>query len=96
MNNALKWRRTAFERLGGNIDVTEDDWYYREAEGRSLARIYQIKHSPNAGHWFWTVLIGPDGHPAGSCGSGHAETGRKAREMCEDLVRAALGNREQD
>jgi hypothetical protein len=36
--SALKWRRTAFARIDGAVDIAEDDWSLR-IDGMSAARI---------------------------------------------------------
>lgn len=80
----LKWRRTAFKRLDGAIDVLDDDWSL-SIGGLSLARIYRLKGGPQDGRWAWFVQVFADGTP-GNGGTGSAADGRAAREACEALL----------
>ncbi|MCC3246116.1 hypothetical protein LG047_12430 [Methylocystis sp. WRRC1] len=84
----MKWRRTAFKRLDGSIDVMEDDWSLSDG-GLSLARLYRLKGGPQDGRWAWFVQIGPDGAPANS-GTGVSLTGAEARKACEDRLPEAV------
>jgi hypothetical protein len=79
------WRRTSFRRLDGSIDFSPDDWCLEDVNGQPLARIYRYAYGPNAGRWAWFVQVAPQGRPFNG-GTGTAETGREAREACEDLV----------
>jgi hypothetical protein len=85
-HSGFKWRRTAFTRIDGAVDIAEDDWSLR-IDGLSAARIYRVRDGPHDGRWFWTVQIGPGGVPFNS-GTGHAGGGREAREACEAILRA--------
>ncbi len=80
------WRRTSFRRSDGSIEVTPDDWTLFDDNGCPLARIYHFRFGPNAGRWAWFVLVAPDGAPPFNGGTGVAQTGREAREICERLV----------
>ncbi len=81
----LKWRRTAFTRIDGAVDIAEDDWSLK-IDGMSAARIYRVRGGPNNGRWFWAVQIGPGRVPFNS-GAGNADGGREAREACEAILR---------
>jgi hypothetical protein len=85
MNTTRNWRRTSFKRLDGSIDVAPDDWTLFDDNGRPLARIYHYSFGPNAGRWAWFILVASDGVPFNS-GTGVADTGREAREMCERIL----------
>ncbi len=80
---SFKWRRTAFTRIDGAVDVAEDDWSLR-IDGLSAARIYRVRGGPHDGRWFWAVQIGPGRVPFNS-GTGNADGGREAREACEAI-----------
>jgi hypothetical protein len=82
----FKWRRTAFTRIDGAVEVAEDDWSLCIDDGLSAARIYQVRGGPHDGRWFWAVQIGP-GHVPFNSGTGHAGDGREAREACEAILR---------
>ena len=82
---AFKWRRTAFTRIDGAVDIAEDDWSLM-INGMSAARIYRVRGGPHDGRWFWTVQIGAGRVPFNS-GTGNADGGRQAREgLRSDLV----------
>ncbi len=83
---SFNWRRTAFKRLDGAVDIADDDWSLA-IDGMSAARIYRWRGGPNDGRWFWTVQIGPGRVPFNS-GTGNANGGRQAREACETILRA--------
>ena len=84
--SGFKWRRTAFARIDGAVDIAEDDWSLM-IDGLSAARIYRVRGGPHDGRWFWTVQIGPGRVPLNS-GVGNADGGREAREACEAILRA--------
>jgi hypothetical protein len=81
----LKWRRTAFARIDGAVDIAEDDWSLM-IDGMSAARIYRVRGGPHDGQWFWAVQIGPGRVPFNS-GAGNADGGHEAREACEAILR---------
>jgi hypothetical protein len=83
---AFKWRRTAFMRIDGAVDIAEDDWSLL-VDGLTAARIYRLNGGPNDGRWFWAVQIGPGCVPFNS-GTGNTDGGRQAREACEAILRA--------
>jgi hypothetical protein len=85
MNPKRNWRRTYFKRLDGSVDFAPDDWTLLDDSGRPLARIYHYSFGPNAGRWAWFVQVAPDGAPFNG-GTGVAETGTEAREICERLL----------
>jgi hypothetical protein len=74
----FKWRRTAFTRIDGAVDIAEDDWSLF-TDGLSAARIYRVRGGPHDGGWFWSVQIGLGGVPFNG-GAGNAGGGRQARE----------------
>ena len=78
------WRRTSFKRLDGSIDVAPDDWPLFDDNGRPLARIYITVSArmPDAAGSFWSRRYGV---PANG-GTGVADTGREAREICERVL----------
>ena len=82
----FKWRRTAFARIDGAIDIAEDDWSLI-TDGISAAHIYRVRGGPHDGRWFWAVQIGPGRAPFNS-GTGNADGGREAREACEAILQA--------
>jgi hypothetical protein len=84
--SAFKWRRTAFRRIDGAVDIVEDDWSLM-IDGTSAARIYRVRGGPHDDRWFWAVQIGPGRVPFNS-GTGHAHEGREVREACEAILRA--------
>jgi hypothetical protein len=43
---AFKWRRTAFTRIDGSVDIPDDDWSLM-IDGMSAARIYRGRGGPN-------------------------------------------------
>jgi hypothetical protein len=55
---AFKWRRTAFTRIDGAVEIAEDDWSLR-IDGLSAARIYRVRGGPHDDRWFWAVQIAP-------------------------------------
>jgi hypothetical protein len=75
----FKWRRTAFTRIDGAVDIAEDDWSLM-IDGMSAARIYCVSGGPHDGRWFWAVQIGPGRVPFNS-GTRVARTaaGKRAR-----------------
>ena len=73
----FKWRRTAFARIDGAIDIAEDDWSLI-TDGISAARVYHVRGGPHDGRRFWAVQIGPGRVPFDS-GTGNADDGREAR-----------------
>ncbi len=77
--SAFKWRRTAFTRIDGAVDIAEDDWSLT-IDGMSAARIYRVRGGPHDGRWFWAVQIGPGRVPFNS-GAGNTRTaaGKRAR-----------------
>jgi hypothetical protein len=79
------WCRTSFRRSDGSIDVTPDDWTHLDDNGHPLERIYHYRFGPNAGRWAWFVLVAADGVPFNG-GTGVAQKGREAREICERLL----------
>jgi hypothetical protein len=81
----FKWRRTAFTQIDGAVEIAEDDWSLR-IDGMSAARIYRVRGGPHDGRWFWAVQIGPRRVPFNS-GTGNSDSGRKAREACEAILR---------
>jgi hypothetical protein len=84
--SGFKWRRTAFARIDGAIDIAEDDWSL-VIDGMSAARIYRVRGGPHNGRWFWAVQIGP-GRVQLNSGAGHAAGGREAREVVVRLNKA--------
>jgi hypothetical protein len=78
-------RRTSFKRPDGRVDVASNDWTLSDDAGRALAHIYRYLYGSNAGRWFWTVLIAPDGTPF-NAGAGFAATEAEAREICEAII----------
>ncbi len=80
-----KWGPTSFKRPDGTADVASDDWTLSDDAGRPLARIYRYLYGANAGRWFWTVLIAPDGTPF-NAGSGFATMEAEARKICEAMI----------
>ena len=82
----VKWRRTAFTRIDGAVDIAEDDWSLM-IDRLPAARIYRVNGGQNDGRWFWAVQIGPGRVPFNG-GTGHAGGGREAREACEAILRA--------
>jgi hypothetical protein len=82
----FRWRRTAFARIDGAVDIAEDDWSLM-IDRLPAARIYRVNGGPNDGRWFWAVQIGPGRVPFNG-GTGHAGGGREAREACEAILRA--------
>jgi len=84
--SGFKWRRTAFARIDGAVDIAEDDWSL-QVDGLSAARIYRVRGGPHDGRWFWAVQIGPGRVPFNS-GAGNADGGREAREACEAILQA--------
>jgi hypothetical protein len=85
----FKWRRTAFTRIDGAVDIAEDDWSLM-IDGMSTARIYRVRGGSHDGRWFWAVQIGAGRVPFNS-GAGNADSGREAREACEAILRAMGG-----
>jgi hypothetical protein len=85
-HSTFKWRRTAFTRIDGAVDIAEDDWSLM-VDGISAARIYRMRGGPHDGRWFWAVQIGPGRVPFNS-GAGNADGGREAREACEAILLA--------
>lgn len=47
--------------------------------------VYAETGGPLGGRWFWAVQVAPDGTPFNG-GTGHAATGREAREAVEARV----------
>ena len=84
--SAFKWRRTAFTRIDGAVDIAEDDWLLC-IDGMSAAHIYRVRGGPHDGRWFWAVQIGFGRAPFNS-GTGNADGGGEAREACEAILRA--------
>ncbi len=41
----FNWRRTAFARIDGAVDIAEDDWSLA-IDGMSAARIYRVRGGP--------------------------------------------------
>jgi hypothetical protein len=78
-------RRTSFKRPDGAAGAAKDDWTLSDDAGRALARICRYLYGANAGRWFWTVLIAPDGTPF-NAGSGFAATEAEARKICEAMI----------
>ncbi len=87
-HSSFKWRRTAFTRLDGAVDIADDDWSLAIG-GISAARIYRVRGGPHDGRWFWAVQIGPGRVPFNG-GAGNADGGREAREACEAILRAMV------
>ena len=87
--SSFKWRRTAFTRLDGAVDIADDDWSLA-IDGISAARIYRVRGGPHDGRWFWAVQIGLGRAPFNS-GTGNADDGREAREACEAILRTIDG-----
>jgi hypothetical protein len=83
--SSFKWRRTAFTRLDGMVDIADDDWSLA-IDGISAARIYRVRGGPHDGRWFWAVQIGLGRAPFNS-ETGNANDGREAREACEAILR---------
>jgi hypothetical protein len=81
---AFRWRRTAFTRIDGAIEIAEDDWSL-VIDRMSAARIYRVRGGPHDGRWFWTVQIGPGRVPFNS-GAGNPDGRRQAREACEAIL----------
>ena len=84
--SGFKWRRTAFARIDGAVEIAEDDWSLR-IDGLSAARIYRVRGGPHDGRWFWAVQIGA-GRVLFNSGAGNADGGREA---CEAILRAMGG-----
>jgi hypothetical protein len=42
----FKWRRTAFTRIDGAVEVAEDDWSLT-IDGLQAARIYRVRAQPS-------------------------------------------------
>jgi hypothetical protein len=82
--SGFKWRRTAFTRIDGAVDIAEDDWSLM-IDGMSARRAF-IACAAARGRGFWTVQIGPGRVPFNS-GTGNADGGREAREACEAILR---------
>jgi len=81
----FKWRRTAFTRIDGAVDIAEDDWSLF-TDGLSAARIYRVRGGPHDGRWFWAVQIGPGRVPFNS-GTGNSDSGlESARGLRSDLA----------
>jgi hypothetical protein len=85
MNTTRNWHRTSFRRLDETVETAPDDWTLFDDNGRPIARIYHYSFGPNAGRWAWFILVAPDGAPFKG-GTGVAETGTEAREICERLL----------
>ena len=85
-SQAFKWRRTAFTRIDGAVNIAEDDWSLM-IDGLSAARIYRVRGGPHDGRWFWTVQIGAGRVPCTS-GAGNADGGLEAREVWIRLNKA--------
>ncbi len=80
---ARNWRRTRLFCVDGA--PIPDDWTLEDHAGQPLGRIYAEAGGPQGGRWFWAVLVAPDGTPFNG-GTGHAATGREAREAVEARV----------
>jgi hypothetical protein len=83
------WCRTAFESIGGDVEIAPDDWTLLDPSGEPLARLYKVFGGPQDGRWYWTVLFRPDGS-VGSGGTGFVAAGREAREACEARIPDAM------
>ena len=86
MSDAFKWRRTAFARIDGAVEIADDDWSLF-IDNLPAARIYRVRGGPHHDRWFWAVQIGPGGVPFNG-GTSHATGGREARETCEAILRS--------
>lgn len=84
MTTTRNWRRTRLSRADGS--PIPDDWTLEDNAGQPLGRIYAETGGPQGGRWFWAVLVTPDGTPFNG-GTGHAATGKEAREAVEARVR---------
>jgi hypothetical protein len=86
-----RWRRTAFEDRGGNVEIAPDDWTLLDPSGEPLARLYKVMGGPQDGRWYWTVLFMPDGS-VGNGGTAFTATGQEAREACEARIPEMMRN----
>lgn len=87
MTSTRNWRRTRLTRADGS--PIPDDWTLEDATGQPLGRIYAETGGPQGGCWFWAVQVAPDGTPFNG-GTGHAASGREAREVVEARVPEGL------
>ena len=76
--SGFKWRRTAFARIDGAVDIAEDPWSLMIG-GLSAARIYRLRGGPHDGRWFWAVQIGPGRVPFDSGRATRRAAARRAR-----------------
>jgi hypothetical protein len=82
-NDKRLWRRTRLTQADGSL--IPDDWTLEDDTGQPLGRIFFETGGPQGGRWFWAVLVAQDGTPFNG-GTGHAATGREAREAVEARV----------
>jgi hypothetical protein len=59
----FKWRRTAFTRIDGAVEIAEDDWSLT-IDGLQAARIYRVRGGPHDG----PMVLGRSDWPSGSAG----------------------------
>ncbi len=57
-----------------------------------LGRIYTETGGPQGGRWFWVVQVAPDGTPFNG-GTGHAASGKEAREAVEARVQEGVSTK---
>jgi len=77
------WRRTRLTRADGS--PIPDDWTLEDHTGQPLGPIYAETGGPQGGRWFWVVQVAQDGTPFNG-GTGHAASGKEAREAVEARV----------
>lgn len=83
-----RWRPWTVPLLGGEQEISPDDWLLYDDEGRQVARISLVVGGPNNGKWRWSLQIRPDGERLNG-GQGYCDTGKEARELCEARVPGA-------
>ena len=81
------WRRTRLTRAAGS--PIHDAWTLEDETGQPLGHIYAETGGPQGGRWFWAVQVAPDGTPFNG-GTGHAASGKEAREAVEARVPVGL------
>ncbi len=83
MTSSLNWRRTRLTCADGSHIA--DDWTLEDETGQLLGRIYAETGGPQGGRCLRAELVAPDGTPFNG-GTGHAATGKGAREALEARV----------
>jgi len=83
MTSIRNWLRTRLTRANGSPIL--DDWTPEDSTGQLLGRIYAETGCPQVGRCLRAELVAPDGTPFNG-GTGHAATGKGAREAVEARV----------